>query len=177
MEKELENYITKFIFDIITMKNNIIMKQDDINIRNTKFKLIYETIKYYSENKKNCLNEDFDLQFLLSFNDNDNNDNDNNVNDNNVNDNNVNDNNVNDNNSNNSNSDDNDLDDNDLDDNNLDDNKSESNESNTDSEYEFSDVDELETQQVNKLMTNANIKLRRSRQSKIGIYINKKYLF
>ena len=45
------------------------------------------------------------------------------------------------------------------------------------SEYEFSDADEIDTQNVNALMACAEISLRRARQSKIGIYLNKKHTF
>ena len=48
--------------------------------------------------------------------------------------------------------------------------------SETASEYAFSDVDDDDTQNVNKLMAYAFITLRRARQSKIGLRINKKTL-
>ncbi len=48
--------------------------------------------------------------------------------------------------------------------------------SETVSEYAFSDVDDNDTEDVNKLMACAFITLRRARQSKIGLRINKKTL-
>jgi hypothetical protein len=45
----------------------------------------------------------------------------------------------------------------------------------TESEYEFSDVDEEETQTVNKIMAKATNKLKRNRQTKQYIHITTTY--
>jgi hypothetical protein len=146
VEKELSENITKFVFDLMKIKSQIIDQSVMMNYPDKKekqMKLLYETLQFYSRNKKILLDETFEVKQLFEKND--------------------------DSKGVDISSCDGDTDVSSASDPNTSD-------SETVSEYAFSDVDDNDTEDVNKLMACAFITLRRARQSKIGLRINKKTL-
>jgi len=161
IEKDLIEIVTKFTFDFMRVKQNFMRDSKDENTKERQIKLLLETIKYYSRRKKVLLDEEFETKKIFEITQ-------------------MYNKNKNDVNGNADNEDNKDKNDDDLNDNNCDaselpsSSSSDTHDSDTESEYAFSDVDETDTQKVNRLMACAGISLRRARQSKIGLYLNKK---
>jgi U3 small nucleolar RNA-associated protein 14 len=123
----------------MTLKKNINMNQEGVDILNKKVLILYETMDFYAKCKKRVINEEFLFPIKIDTG------NDTSV-------------------SSVPNSSDSSPD------------SSSSEESDTASEYEFSDVDEKDDNEVNKNMAKSLIMLNRNRQAKQFLYINKKNL-
>ena len=143
------------------VKQNFMHDSKDENIKEQQMKLLLETIKYYSRRKKELLNEEFETKKIFEITQMDNKNKNNDGADA-------------DNEDNKDKNDDGESNDNNCNTSEISSSSSDTHDSDTESEYAFSDVDETDTQKVNKLMACAGISLRRARQSKIGLYLNKK---
>lgn len=143
-------YIQRFVYDVMKLRGQVVKSNDNFEKKQQIIKLLYKTLNYYTENKQKILGESFDFPLIIKFQDSDDED-------------------VNQNNKQKSEEYNEETSSSDYESDEL----SSEHSSETDSEYVFSDVDEEETITVNKTMANAMIKLKRYRQSKNGIYINK----
>lgn len=136
-KQELLEYMSKFLFDIMTLKKNINVGQDSQDLINKKMMVIYQTMKHYAKIKKEILKEEFLFPLTLQESKNS-------------------------------------KEESSPEPHSSSDSSSSSDESETDSEYEFSDTDQEGDNIVNKNMAMAIITLKRDRQDKIFLRINKK---
>lgn len=67
IEKELMELVGKFLFDITMVKSQFLNDQHILKNTHQK-KLLIDTITFYSNKKKEMLNEDFEIQKILELN-------------------------------------------------------------------------------------------------------------
>ena len=62
---ELLELMSKFLFDIMTLKKNINMNQESVDILNKKVLILYETMNFYAKCKKRLINEEFSFPITI----------------------------------------------------------------------------------------------------------------
>ena len=65
---ELLEHMSKFLFDIMTLKKNINMNQESVDLLNKKVLILYETMNFYAKCKKRLINEEFSLPIKIDIN-------------------------------------------------------------------------------------------------------------